>query len=219
LLYLAKALRKNKEIKAIHVSFISNPFEFEPGELAPDQVEIKVTHCGICHSDLSMLDNEWGMSQFPLVPGHEAVGTVAALGENAQGSRSDSGFAWDGRLQSCLSQFWHTGRSSHASMTGGAPPGTASLNPAYWEDQTNVVSIPGGWLQPSPHRALTVGEIRAIVGEYREAAARAKAAGFDGAEIHSGNGYLLDQFLRTVATTAPTSTTGPFRIGPGCSLK
>jgi N-ethylmaleimide reductase len=172
------------------------PFEFEPGELAPDQVEIKVTHCGICHSDLSMLDNEWGMSQFPLVPGHEAVGTVAALGENAQGSRSDSGFAWDGRLQSCLSQFWHTGRSSHASMTGGAPPGTASLNPAYWEDQTNVVSIPGGWLQPSPHRALTVGEIRAIVGEYREAAARAKAAGFDGAEIHSGNGYLLDQFLQ-----------------------
>ena len=74
-----------------------------------------------------MLDNDWGMSQFPLVP----------------------------------------------------------------EDQTNVVSTPGGWLQPSPHRALTVDEIRAIAGD-REAAARAKAAGFDGAEIHSGNGYLLD---------------------------
>ena len=51
----------------------------------PDDVEIKVTHCGICHSDLSMLDNEWGMSQFPLVPGHEAVGTVLALGKNAKG--------------------------------------------------------------------------------------------------------------------------------------
>src|SRR5271167_5207820 len=60
------------------------PFEFEPGELGSDQVEIKVTHCGICHSDLSMLDNEWGMSQFPFVPGHEAVGTVLALGENAK---------------------------------------------------------------------------------------------------------------------------------------
>lgn len=60
------------------------PFEFDPGELGPDQVEIKVTHCGICHSDLSMLDNEWGMSQFPLVPGHEAVGTVLALGENVK---------------------------------------------------------------------------------------------------------------------------------------
>ena len=94
-----------------------------------------------------------------------------------------------------VSQLWHTGRSSHVSMTGGVPPGTASVNPAYWEDQTNVVSTPGGWLQPSPHRALTVDEIRAIVGD-REAAARAKAAGFDGAEIHSGNGYLLDQFLQ-----------------------
>jgi uncharacterized zinc-type alcohol dehydrogenase-like protein len=57
------------------------PFEYDPGELGPDQVEVKVTHCGICHSDLSMLDNEWGMSQFPLVPGHEAVGTVMALAE------------------------------------------------------------------------------------------------------------------------------------------
>jgi len=40
-------------------------FEFDPGELMPDDVEIKVTHCGICHSELSILDNEWGMSQFP----------------------------------------------------------------------------------------------------------------------------------------------------------
>lgn len=95
-----------------------------------------------------------------------------------------------------VSQLWHTGRSSHVSMTGGVPPGTASVNPAYWQDQTNVVSTPDGWRQPSPHRALTVDEIRAVVGDYREAAARAKAAGFDGAEIHSGNGYLLDQFLQ-----------------------
>ena len=78
------------------------PFEFEPGELGPDQVEIKVTHCGICHSDLSMLDNEWGMSQFPLVPGHEAVGTVLALGENAKGLKVGQrvGVGWT--ASSCL---------------------------------------------------------------------------------------------------------------------
>ena len=79
------------------------PFEFEPGELRGDEVEIKVTHCGICHSDLSMLDNEWGMSQFPLVPGHEAVGTVIALGENVKrlemGQRV--GVGWT--ASSCLS--------------------------------------------------------------------------------------------------------------------
>jgi alcohol/geraniol dehydrogenase (NADP+) len=78
------------------------PFEFDPGELGSDQVEIKVTHCGICHSDLSMLDNEWGMSQFPLVPGHEAVGTVLALGENAKGLKVGQrvGVGWS--ANSCL---------------------------------------------------------------------------------------------------------------------
>jgi alcohol/geraniol dehydrogenase (NADP+) len=58
------------------------PFEYELGELGATEVDIKVDACGICHSDLSMLDNEWGMSQFPLVPGHEVSGTVAALGEH-----------------------------------------------------------------------------------------------------------------------------------------
>jgi uncharacterized zinc-type alcohol dehydrogenase-like protein len=61
------------------------PFSYDPGELGPDQVEIKVSHCGICHSDLSMLDNEWSMTTYPFVPGHEAVGTIVALGEHAKG--------------------------------------------------------------------------------------------------------------------------------------
>ena len=38
------------------------PFTFDPGALGPEEVEIQVSHCGVCHSDLSMLDNEWGMS-------------------------------------------------------------------------------------------------------------------------------------------------------------
>jgi uncharacterized zinc-type alcohol dehydrogenase-like protein len=56
------------------------PFEFDPGPLRDDQVEIKVAYCGICHSDLSMVDNDWGISAYPLVPGHEAVGTITAVG-------------------------------------------------------------------------------------------------------------------------------------------
>jgi uncharacterized zinc-type alcohol dehydrogenase-like protein len=58
------------------------PFEYDPGPLGKLDVEIKVAHCGICHSDLSMLDNAWGMTQFPLVPGHEVVGTISALGQD-----------------------------------------------------------------------------------------------------------------------------------------
>ena len=56
------------------------PFEFDPGPLGDEQVEIKVSHCGICHSDLSMLDNDWGFSTYPLVGGHEVAGTVVAAG-------------------------------------------------------------------------------------------------------------------------------------------
>jgi alcohol/geraniol dehydrogenase (NADP+) len=58
------------------------PFQYDPGILGNDEVEIQVEYCGICHSDLSMLDNDWGMTTYPFVPGHEVVGTIAAKGEN-----------------------------------------------------------------------------------------------------------------------------------------
>lgn len=58
------------------------PFEYDPGELRPNDVEIDVDFCGICHSDVSMVDNEWGIAQYPLVPGHEIVGTVVTRGNN-----------------------------------------------------------------------------------------------------------------------------------------
>ena len=61
------------------------PYTYDAGPLGAEQVEIAVTHCGICHSDLSMIDNEWGMSGFPLVPGHEVVGTVREAGPQVKG--------------------------------------------------------------------------------------------------------------------------------------
>ncbi len=57
------------------------PFEYEPAPLQAEEVEIQVEYCGLCHSDLSMLNNDWGITQYPFVPGHEVVGTVAAIGE------------------------------------------------------------------------------------------------------------------------------------------
>jgi len=79
------------------------PFGFDPGPLGPEEVEIKVSHCGLCHSDLSMLDNDWGMTQYPFVPGHEAIGTVVALGEDAKGLKVGQrvGVGWT--ASSCLS--------------------------------------------------------------------------------------------------------------------
>lgn len=60
------------------------PFEYDPGELAATDVEINVEHCGICHSDLSMLNNDWGMTEYPFVPGHEVVGTIGKVGSDVK---------------------------------------------------------------------------------------------------------------------------------------
>lgn len=58
------------------------PFEYDPGPLGRDEVEINVDSCGLCHSDISMLDNEWGFTQYPFVPGHEVIGTIAEVGSD-----------------------------------------------------------------------------------------------------------------------------------------
>lgn len=60
------------------------PFSYDPGPLGDEQVEIAVEYCGICHSDLSMLNNDWHFTQYPFVPGHEAIGKVVAVGRNAK---------------------------------------------------------------------------------------------------------------------------------------
>ncbi len=60
------------------------PFEYTLGELGYDEIDITVEHCGLCHSDLSMLDNDWNASTYPFVPGHEIVGTVKTLGREVK---------------------------------------------------------------------------------------------------------------------------------------
>ena len=61
------------------------PFEYEPPPLGPHDVEIRITHCGICHSDVHLVDGDWGMGSYPMVPGHEIVGSVAAAGPEVRG--------------------------------------------------------------------------------------------------------------------------------------
>ncbi len=78
--------------------------EFDQGPLGSEQVEIAVSHCGICHSDLSMIDNEWGMAAFPLVPGHEVVGKIVAAGPQVKGLKVGQrvGLGWySGSCMAC----------------------------------------------------------------------------------------------------------------------
>ena len=66
------------------------------GPLGPDDVEVQVEHCGLCHSDLSVLNNEWGVSTYPAVLGHEVIGKVVAVGSAALGIKvgQRGGIGW-----------------------------------------------------------------------------------------------------------------------------
>ena len=60
------------------------PYRYEPGELKANEVEVRISHCGVCHSDIHLIDNDWGTSKYPFVPGHEIVGTVEAVGSDVK---------------------------------------------------------------------------------------------------------------------------------------
>jgi len=55
-------------------------FKYKVEDLAPNEVEVKISHCGVCHSDIHLIDNDWGLSKYPFIPGHEIVGTITAVG-------------------------------------------------------------------------------------------------------------------------------------------
>ena len=79
-------------------------YEFDAGELQPHQVEVKVEYCGLCHSDLSIIDNDWGVSQYPVVAGHEVIGKIIRLGSEAKGLKLGQrvGIGWTAETcQSC----------------------------------------------------------------------------------------------------------------------
>ena len=120
------------------------PFEYDPGPLGAEEVEITVDHCGLCHSDLSMLDNDWGFTAYPFVPGHEAVGRVTALGANAKGVALGQrvGLGWNARsclhCEQCLAGEQHLCREVQATL--------ARRHGAFAEK----VRAHWGWVVPLP---------------------------------------------------------------------
>lgn len=90
-----------------------------------------------------------------------------------------------------FAQLWHVGRISHPDFHAGALP----VAPSALSATGDVFTAEGRKPFVTP-RALDTGEIAGVVEQFRQAAANARAAGFDGVELHGANGYLLDQFLR-----------------------
>lgn len=101
---------------------------------------------------------------------------------------ADAVHAGGGRI---FMQLGHDGRQSHVDLTGGPLPIAPSEVPFEGEALTA-----NGWVPVSMHRAIDVDEIALVIDHYRQAAMRAKAAGVDGVELHSANGYLADTFLQ-----------------------
>jgi N-ethylmaleimide reductase len=91
-------------------------------------------------------------------------------------------------------QLWHCGRASHSSFheKEGLP-----VAPSAIKINGDPIHTPHGKQPYETPRALETAEVSAIVKDYQRAAERAKSAGFDGAEVHAANGYLIDQFLQT----------------------
>lgn len=111
--------------------------QFDLGPLGAEEVEVAVDYCGICHSDLSMINNEWGFAQFPFVPGHEVVGRVVALGEQAKGLKVGQrvGIGWTAgscmHCRQCLSGHQNLCPQSQPTI-GGHHGGFADKVRAHW---------------------------------------------------------------------------------------
>ncbi|TPG47743.1 NAD(P)-dependent alcohol dehydrogenase [Rhodanobacter glycinis] len=110
---------------------------FDVGELGVEEVEVAVDYCGVCHSDLSMINNEWGGSAYPFIPGHEVVGRVTALGAQAKGLTIGQrvGIGWTAEscmhCRPCLSGDQNLCAQSVATI-GGRHGGFADKLRAHW---------------------------------------------------------------------------------------
>jgi N-ethylmaleimide reductase len=121
---------------------------------------------------------------YPLTPGIWSDAQVAGWRTVTEAVHNEGG-----RI---FCQLWHVGRISHPSLQ---PDGQLPVAPSAIAPAGEALTYQGAQPFVTP-RALATGELPGIVAQYRHAAAQAKAAGFDGVEVHAANGYLLDEFLR-----------------------
>lgn len=102
-------------------------------------------------------------------------------------------------------QLWHVGRQSHVDLQ---PNGVQPIAPSAIQSEARAL-LASGPTRASMPRAIELAEIPSLVEQFRKGAERAMAAGFDGVEVHGGNGYLIDQFLQDNANTRTDAYGGP----------
>jgi alcohol/geraniol dehydrogenase (NADP+) len=119
-------------------------FRYEVEELGADEVEIRISHCGVCHSDLHLIDNDWQVSKYPFVPGHEIVGTVVALGGAVHSVKKGDrvGVGW--QSGSCGTCEWC--RRGNENLCSQAQPTCVNRNGGFAE----AIRVPARFIIPIP---------------------------------------------------------------------
>lgn len=185
-------------------------YEYDPGPLGAEEVEIAVEHCGLCHSDLSVIDNEWGISAYPCVPGHEAVGKVTAVGANAKGLKVGQrvGVGWNAgsccHCRQCLSGDQHLCAAAQPTIVG-HHGGFAERLRSHW---AWAVPIPDG-LDPAAAGPLLCGGITVFAPLLNYEVTPTARTGVVGI---GGLGHMAVKFLRAWGchVTAFTSSESKF---------
>lgn len=122
------------------------PFEYDPGTLQDNQVEIEVEYCGLCHSDLSMLNNEWGITQYPFVPGHEIIGKVIDAGSRVKSLKVGQtvGLGWhSGYCMNCPS--CHNGDHNLCNLVQGTVIGRhGGFANKVRAEENSIIPLPEG---------------------------------------------------------------------------
>lgn len=121
-----------------------SPYRYEAGALASDDVEVRISHCGVCRSDLHLIDNDWQISRFPFVPGHEIVGTVVAAGDRVHHLTAGArvGIGW--QAGSCGHCEWcRTGREH---LCAQAQPTSVHRNGGF----ADAIRVPARFAVPLP---------------------------------------------------------------------
>jgi uncharacterized zinc-type alcohol dehydrogenase-like protein len=133
--WVAKAAKQRMAVETV-----------DAGPLGAEDVEVAVEHCGLCHSDLSVLNNDWGISQYPAILGHEVIGRVTAFSPNAKGLNVGQrvGVGWNSgscmHCHQCMSGSQHLCPQVQATIVGHRG-GFATHIRAHW-----------AWVIPLPEK-------------------------------------------------------------------
>ena len=129
----------------------------ERREVGPEDIQMDIAFCGVCHSDLHMVDNDWGISAYPMVPGHEIIGHVTAVGAKVTdykvGDRVGVGCLVDScrtcdACQDDLEQFCHNGFT----LTYGSP--TTDPGGLTWGGYSTAIVVDQHFALHIPVRSL-----------------------------------------------------------------